>query len=147
MTNLPNAQKHVPEAKHNNHVLKECICTTYHWIPYKMLPQTVICYMVMETTAKLNYFPTKGGYSNYFSPREILHHVKLDYKKNCSVPLHSYVLTHDEPTLTTLLMCMHWIVFSYMLCTLSKAAMNVTISPLTMSLHSRISLSFLQPQL
>ena len=65
-----------------------------------MLPQTIICYMVMETTAKLNYFPAKGGCSNYFSLRETLHHVKLNYKKHCSVPLLSYVLTHDEPTLT-----------------------------------------------
>ena len=56
--------------------------------------------MVMETVAKLNYFPTKGGCSNYFSLREILHHVKLDYKKHCSIPLLSYVLTHQEPTLT-----------------------------------------------
>ena len=99
-TNLANAQEHVPEAECNNHVLKECICTTYHGIPYKLLPQTIRCYMVMETAAKLNYFPTKGGCSNYFSPREILHHVKLNYKKHCSVPLLSYVLTHNEPTLT-----------------------------------------------
>ena len=100
MTNLANVQEHVPEAECNNHILKECICTTYHGIPYKMLPQTIICYMVMETTAKLNYFPTKGGCSNYFSLREILHHVMLDYKKHCSTPLLSYVLAHDKPTLT-----------------------------------------------
>ena len=100
MTNLANAQEHVPEAKCNNHVHKECICTTYYGISYKMLPRTIICYMVMETAAKLNYFPAKGGCSNYFSPQEILHHVKLDYKKHCSVPLLSYILTHDEPTLT-----------------------------------------------
>ena len=56
--------------------------------------------MVMETAAKLNYFPAKGGWSNYFSLREILHHVKLDYKKHCSMPLLSYVLAHNEPTLT-----------------------------------------------
>ena len=37
-TNLANAQEHVPEAEQNNHVLKEDICTTYHGIPYKMLP-------------------------------------------------------------------------------------------------------------
>ena len=100
MTNLANAQEHVPEAKCNNCILKEHIHTTYHWIPYKRLPRTVICYMVMETTAKLNYFPTKGGCSNYFSLREILHHVNLNYKKHCSVPLLSNVLTHNEPTLT-----------------------------------------------
>ena len=100
MTNLANAQEHVPEAECNNCILKEHIHTTYHGIPYKMLPQTIICYMVMETTVKLNYFPTKGGCSNYFIPREILHHVKLNKKKHCSMPLLSYILTHNEPTLT-----------------------------------------------
>ena len=38
MTNLANAQEHVPEAEHNNCILKEHICPTYHRIPYKMLP-------------------------------------------------------------------------------------------------------------
>ena len=37
-TNLANAQAHVPEAEHNNCILKECICATYHGILYKMLP-------------------------------------------------------------------------------------------------------------
>ena len=100
MTNLANTQEHVAEAEHNNHILKEHIWAPYHGIPYKMLPQTVICYMVMETAAKLYYFPTKGGCSNYFSLREILHHVKLDYKKHCSMPLLSYALAHNESTLT-----------------------------------------------
>ena len=100
MTNLANAQEHVPEAKCNSCILKEHICTTYHGILYKQLPHTIICHMVMETMAKLNYFPTKGGCSDYFNLREILHHVKLDYKNHCSVPLLNYVLAHDEPTLT-----------------------------------------------
>ena len=106
MTNLPNAQEHVPEAECNNHVLKEHNCTTYHGIPYKMLPRTIICYMMIETAAILNYFPAKGGCSNYFSPREILHHVNLDYMKHCSVHLLSYILNHDEPTLTNTA-CVH----------------------------------------
>ena len=38
MTNLANAQEYVPEAEHNNRILKECICATYDGIPYKMLP-------------------------------------------------------------------------------------------------------------
>ena len=78
MTNLANAQVHVPETEHNNCILKEHIHATYFVIPFKMIPQNVICYMVMETTAKLNYFPAKGGCSNYFSLREILCHVKLN---------------------------------------------------------------------
>ena len=96
MTNLANAQEHVPEAECNNGILKEHIRTTYHGIPYKMLPRTIICYMVME----LNYFPAKGGCSNYCTLKDTLHHVKLDYKKHCSMPLLSYILAHDEPTLT-----------------------------------------------
>ena len=59
MINLANTQEHVPEAEHNNHILREHICTTYHGIPYKMLPRTVICYMVMETTANLITFLPK----------------------------------------------------------------------------------------
>ena len=142
MTNLANAQELVPEAEHNNCILKEHICTTYHGIPYKMLPRTAICYMVMETTGKLNYFPAKGGCSNYFSPREILHHVKLNYKKHCSMPLLSYTPTHDEQTLTNTAA-----VFSYVLFTQSKVDMSVIIFPLARSLHDLMSLSFLQPLL
>ena len=52
MTNLANAQEHVPEAECNNCILKEHIHATYRGIPYKMLPRTIICYMVMETAAK-----------------------------------------------------------------------------------------------
>ena len=70
-TNLANTQEHVPEAKYNNHILKKHICATYG-IPYKVLPRTIICYMVMETTAKLNYFPAEAGCLKYFSPQGIL---------------------------------------------------------------------------
>ena len=38
MTNLANAQEHVPNAECNNYILKEHIHATYHGIPYKMLP-------------------------------------------------------------------------------------------------------------
>ena len=114
-TNLANAQEHVPEAECNNCIHLEHIHTTYHGIPYKMLPQTIIYFMVMETIAKLNYFPAKGGCSNYFSLMEILHHVKLDYKR-CTVPCLSSImfsLMMNQP-LPTLFTHMHWIVFSYM---------------------------------
>ena len=51
MTNLANAQEHVPEAKCNSCIHNEHICTTYHGIQYKQLSHTIICYMVMETMA------------------------------------------------------------------------------------------------
>ena len=59
MTNLANAQEHVPESEHNNHVHKGCTCAIYDGIPYKMLTQTVLCYMVRETTANSIISPPK----------------------------------------------------------------------------------------
>ena len=145
MTNLANAQEDIPEAEHNNHVLNEGICATYHGIPYKHLPHTVICYMVMETATKLNYFPAKGGCSNYFSPHEIVHHVKLNYKKHCSVPLLSYILTHNEPTLLIPSAHTSWYVCSYALCITNRVGMNVSICPLNRSSPDLTSLSFWHP--
>ena len=147
MTSLANVQEHVPEAECNNCILKECIHTTYHGIPYKMLPRTIIFYMVMETAAMLNYFPTKCDCSNYFSLREILHHVKLNYKSTfpCLFSV-MFLLMMNQP-LPPLLMCMHWIVFFYMPFPQSKVDTSVIIFPLTRSLHNLVSLLFLQPPL
>ena len=47
--------------------------------------------------------------------------------------------------LPTLLMHMHWIVFSYAPFTQSKVDMSVIIFPLARSLHDLITLSYLQP--
>jgi hypothetical protein len=55
--------------------------------------------LVMESTKKLNFFPSKGGISEYYSPRMILHQKKLDYKKHCKHSFGSYVQAHDEPNL------------------------------------------------
>ena len=147
MTNLANAQEYVPEAEHNNHILKDHIHATYHGVPHKMLPRTILCYMVIETTAKLNYFPAKGGCSNYFSLREILHHASSTTRS--TVPcLFSvmFSLMMNQP-LPTLLMHVHWIIFSYVLFTQSKVDMSVIIFPLTRSLDDLMSLSFPHPLL
>ena len=99
----------------------------------------------METAAKLNYLPTKGGFSNYFSPREILHHMKLNYYKHCSVSLLSYVLSHNKPTLTNTA-CAHALdCLFYMLSTTNRVGTNVTISPHTRSSPNLTSLSFALP--
>jgi hypothetical protein len=31
----------------------------------------------------LNFFPAKNGFSQYYSPRMILHQQNLDYDKHC----------------------------------------------------------------
>ena len=115
ITNLANAQEHVPEAQQNNHILKEHIHATYHGIPYTQLPHTVLCYMVMETMAKLNCFPAKGGFLNYFSPREISHHDMSSLTTRSTVPclfLVSFLHMMNQP-LPISFMHVHWTVVSY----------------------------------
>ena len=66
-------QAHVPEAERNNRTLKERIRATYHRLPYKAIPKTIMKTLVTESAQKMNYFPAKHGISKYFSPRMIVH--------------------------------------------------------------------------
>ena len=50
----------------------------------------------METARKLNYFPAKHGISQHYSPRQIVHQEKLDFKKHCQYYLGQYVQAHEE---------------------------------------------------
>jgi hypothetical protein len=53
--------------------------------------------LFMECAKKLNFFPPKGGVSQFYSPQMILHQKALDYQKHCSIPFGSYVQAHTEP--------------------------------------------------
>jgi hypothetical protein len=50
----------------------------------------------MECTKKLNFFPPKGGVSEYYSPQMILHHENIDYAKHCAIPFGTYVQAAQE---------------------------------------------------
>ena len=81
--NYASLQEHVPEAKHNNRVIKERVHTTYHRLPYNRLPCIMVKVLVNDSTKKLNFFPAKNGISQYYSPHMILHQQNLDYDKHC----------------------------------------------------------------
>ena len=68
----------------------------FHSLPYRSLPKTILKYMVIQTTAALNYFPSRYGISNYYSPRMILHKKILNYNNNCKHYTGEYVLAHDD---------------------------------------------------
>ena len=89
-------KKHVPEAERNNRVLKERIRTAFHRLPFKSLPKTVLKVLVMETVRKLNYFPAKCGISQHYSPQQIMHQEKLNYKQHCRYYLGQYVQAHNK---------------------------------------------------
>jgi hypothetical protein len=61
---------HVPEAERNNRMIEERIRATYHNLPYKAIPKTMIRHLAMVCTEQLNLFPAKGGVSVYYSPHQ-----------------------------------------------------------------------------
>ena len=40
----------------------------YHNLPFKKIPKVMLHYLAMVCTKQLNYFPAKGGVSEYYSP-------------------------------------------------------------------------------
>ena len=85
-----------PYSECNNRVIKEQVQSFFHGLPYLTLPKQMVIYMVMESAKKLNYFPPKGGVSDIYSPRAILHQQPLDYEKHCGIPFGSYCQAADE---------------------------------------------------
>ncbi len=98
--NYANAMDHVPEAERNNRTIKDGFRAMYHRLPYKKLPRVMIRYGAMVTTNQRNYFPAKGGISEYYSPRTILGGTPLDYNKHCTIPFGAYVQANHESDTT-----------------------------------------------
>jgi hypothetical protein len=78
--NYSNQQEHVPETEgKNNRVIKERFRAAYHRLPYTKIPKIMIKMLTMECAKKLNFFPPKGGVSQFYSHQMILHQKALDY--------------------------------------------------------------------
>lgn len=98
--NYASAQEHVPEIERSIRVIKERVRATFHRLPYLKLPPVMIKILVMESTKKLNFFPPKGGISEFYSPRMIMHQENIHYDKHCAIPFGTYVQAHQEPSPT-----------------------------------------------
>jgi hypothetical protein len=97
--NFANPQEHVPEAERNNRVIKERIRATYHRLPYRRLPRTLVKILVLESAKKLNFLPARHVISQqYYSPRMILHQRNLNYSKHCKYALGMSVQAHEHGT-------------------------------------------------
>jgi hypothetical protein len=57
--NFTSAKEHVPEAEHNNRIIKERVRIAFHRLLYKKMPKIMTQILVMESTKKLNFFPPK----------------------------------------------------------------------------------------
>jgi hypothetical protein len=98
--NYATASEHVPKTERNNRTFQERIRAAYHNLPYAMIHKIMIRYLVVISTERLNYFPTKGGISPYFSPHVIPTGTSLDFNKHCKFPLGVYVQANIEPNPT-----------------------------------------------
>jgi len=94
--NHASAQEHIPEAERNNRTLKERFRASIHYLPYRSMPRIMIKILAMEVARKLNLFPPKGGVSDRYSPRVIMHQEPLSYSSHCRVPFGSYIQAHDD---------------------------------------------------
>jgi len=92
----PPTNDHVPEAERNNRVIGERIRATHHRLPFKSIPKVMTKYLAMTEVEKLNYFPAKGGVSEYYSPRMLMKKRNLNYKKDCAIPFGTYVQANRE---------------------------------------------------
>ena len=94
--NYTNAGDHVPEAERNNRALQERVQTTYHRLPYRAIPKTMLKHLTMQSAEQLNYFPAKGGISAYYSPYAILKRRAIDYDRHLRYGFGSYVQAFNE---------------------------------------------------
>jgi hypothetical protein len=69
-------------------------------LPFTHIPRRMKIEFVYFIVLWLNAFPVKSGVSGTYSPRELVLHRKLDYKKHCQVFPGSYCEVHDKPVPT-----------------------------------------------
>ena len=90
------SHSHIPRAERNIRTIKERVRSLFHNLPFRALPKSILKYLVIQTTATLNYFPARYGISQYYSPRMIIHKHVLNYDTHCKHYTGGYVFAHDN---------------------------------------------------
>ena len=90
------SQAHVHCAEQNICTLKERVRSLFYNLPYRGIPKIIMKYLIMQTTATLNYFPVRYGLLKYYSPRMILQQILLNFDMHCKHYTGEYVLAHDD---------------------------------------------------
>ncbi|KAL7462751.1 hypothetical protein ACHAXS_003127 [Conticribra weissflogii] len=95
--NTTGANEHVGEVERCIRTIKERARGIINTLPFSTLPKHILIELLYHTVLWLNAFPTKNVISSCFSPREIITHVGLDFKKHCRVPFGTYCKVHEYP--------------------------------------------------
>ena len=65
------------------------------------MPRMLVEYLVVESSKKLNFFPTHNGVSKYCSPRIILHEENTDLDSHCAFALGECAQGENEPDMSS----------------------------------------------
>ncbi len=98
--NTTAAKEHVSKAERTIHTLKERTRGLLATLSFSNLPKRMKVEFVYFMVLWINAFLVNTGISSIYSPRELLVHWQLDYKKHCRVLLGTYCKVHDEPVPT-----------------------------------------------
>jgi hypothetical protein len=93
--NLASANEHEPFIERRIRVVKERVRCIRHSLPFNSIPKVMVTYMIFYAVKLLNYFPAKGGVSDFYSPKAILSGEAVHYKYYC-MPFGSYCQVHEE---------------------------------------------------
>jgi hypothetical protein len=67
-------------------------------LPFKVIPRDIIVHAVVFSVMWINFFPPKGGVSQFLSPQTIVTGLTADAEKHCKTPFGGYAHVHAEPT-------------------------------------------------
>jgi hypothetical protein len=95
--NTTAAKEHVSKAEGSIRTVKEKTRGLIGMLPFNNIPQRIKIKFVYFIVLWLNTFPVKTGVLLIYSPRELLVHWHLDYKKQCRVLPGTYCEVHDKP--------------------------------------------------
>ena len=96
--NYASAGEHEPTAERNNQHLKSLMRTFFHRTPYKAVPKLLTIAMGRRAAKTANFYPAKGGISEYYSPYMIILKRQVDYSKECMAETGAYVQAYGHET-------------------------------------------------
>jgi hypothetical protein len=90
------ASEHVPDIERQIRLLKERSRAIRSTLPFKAIPGRIIIELVYYAALWLNAFPPSSGVSAFYSPRNIMTGMALDFAKHCKLPFGAYAEAHEE---------------------------------------------------
>jgi hypothetical protein len=94
--NIAAPNEHVPEVERFIQTVKERARSTYHSLPFKRLPNTMLIRMITNCVFWLNILPTGRGLTKTMSPRTLITGFMMDCNKHCKLAFGDYVQVHEE---------------------------------------------------